>query len=204
MDKQSLRIVKREATAHALADAAFGLAQERGLDGFVVEDVVQIAGYSRRTFANHYSCKEEAVAAAVFPYHGLDEVAEVLEGLPQTSTPLDIMYHFMKMQHSAVIFRKMRQLTSLAKQYPTLEPFLLSVHRRMQTSSQQMLSDLFQDRYPLEYTHLLAGAVYAIVLPLLDGSLNVLLPDQPPEERPGATPFDQFVDTTFQYLRNGF
>ena len=39
------------------------LAVERGMDGFIVDDVVQQAGYSRRTFANYFSCKEEAVAA---------------------------------------------------------------------------------------------------------------------------------------------
>ena len=48
---QGLRDVKREATARALAQAAFDLAVERGLDGFTTDDIVSRAGYSRRTFA---------------------------------------------------------------------------------------------------------------------------------------------------------
>lgn len=81
MNKLSLRDIKREATANALADAAFALALEKGMDGFVVEDVVQRAGYSRRTFANHYSCKEEAIATAALIFKGADEVADWIAGL---------------------------------------------------------------------------------------------------------------------------
>src|SRR5690606_20653021 len=73
MDKPSLRAIKREATAQAIAEAAFALARERGLDGFVVDDIVQLAGFSRRTFANYYACKEEAVAMAVMTHHDVDE-----------------------------------------------------------------------------------------------------------------------------------
>lgn len=41
MIKQTLRDFKKEATEKALAEAAFELALEHGLDGFVVEDIVQ-------------------------------------------------------------------------------------------------------------------------------------------------------------------
>ena len=63
MTTDSLREKKRRATAHALAQAAFDLALERGVDGFTIDEVATRAGYSRRTFANHYAGKEEAIAA---------------------------------------------------------------------------------------------------------------------------------------------
>lgn len=203
MNKQSLREIKKEATAHALAEAAFQLTLERGLDGFVVEDVVGRAGYSRRTFTNHYSCKEEAVAVAVFPFHGIEEITDVITDLPDNTTPLDVMYHFAKMQLAEGIIRKMRQLMTLTKEYPSLRPYTLTVFHHLQTGAQELLNDLFHERYPPGYTHTLAGAVCAAILPLLDGSLNVLLPDQSPEEAPDAIPLSQYLDTIFGYLRNG-
>lgn len=204
MDKNSLRFIKKEATAQALANAAFELALERGLDGFVVEDVVQRAGYSRRTFANHYSCKEEAVAMAVETVTDIIEAENLLERLPESTSPLDVLYHLLKLQLTAEFLWKLRKLASLAKRYPTLEPYMLSVTHRLQTTAQETLSDLFHGRYPEGYTHLLAGAVAGAVLPVLDGSLNVLLPGQSTDEAPGAMTFDQYLDTTFGYLRNGF
>lgn len=204
MDKQSLRHMKKEATAFALADAAFALALDKGLDGFVVEDVVQHAGYSRRTFANHYSCKEEAVAYAAIIFNGADEVEAWIESLDGNLSPLDILYHLMKMQLTAEHMWKLQQLISLSKQYPTLEPYILSALRRLQATAQEVIGELACGSYPKEYTYLLVGAVYGAVLPLLDGSLKVLLPGQTVAESPEAITFDHYLDTIFGYLRKGF
>ena len=204
MHKNWLLFKKTEATAQALANAAFELALERGLDGFVVEDVVQRAGYSRRTFANYYSCKEEAVAMAVETTNDIKEAEVLIDTLPDSTSPLDVLYQLLKMQLTAEFLWKLRQLATLSKQYPTLEPYMLSVTHRLQTTAQETLSDLFHGRYPEGYTHLLAGAVAGAVLPVLDGSLNVLLPGESADASPGALTFDQYVDTTFHYLRNGF
>lgn len=203
-NKQSLRDMKKEATAHALADAAFELALERGFDGFVVDDIVQRAGYSRRTFANHFSCKEEAVAQISIKSAREAEDLIAGTGMPESSSPLDILYHMMKLQISAQVLWKMRELVSLSKRNPTLEPYILSLFRRLQISAQETLSGLSHGRYPDGYTHLLVGAVYGAVLPLLDGSFNVLLPGQSAAESPGAMTFDQYLDTMFGYLRKGF
>lgn len=202
MMKQSLRDIKREATASALAEAAFALARERGLGGFVVEDVVQRAGYSRRTFANHYACKEEAVAMAALTFGDIDE-AEVLN-IPPSTAPLDALYRWMRMQFTAGLLWKMRELMSLAKEHPTLEPYILSVLHRLQTGAQEALSELFKDRYPEGYYHILIGAVFGAVVPILDGSLPVSLPGHAAAEASEATPFEQYLDTVFGYLRHGF
>jgi AcrR family transcriptional regulator len=196
--------MKREATAQALAEAAFELARERGLDGFVVEDVVQQAGYSRRTFANHFSCKEEAVAAAAITFKGIDEAEELIANLPPDTSPLDILYQLMKMQLTADLLWKMRELVSMSHRHPTLEPYILSLLRRLQTAAQETLNELSHGRCPGEYTHLLVGAVYGAMLPVFDGSLNVILPGQASAEAAGATTFERYLETAFGYLRNGF
>ncbi|MGO4693028.1 TetR/AcrR family transcriptional regulator [Paenibacillus sp. 2TAB26] len=204
MNKQSLRDIKREATANALADAAFALALERGMDGFVVEDVVQRAGYSRRTFANHYSCKEEAIASAALIFKGADEIGNWIKSLNEDMSPLDILHQLMKLHLTGEHIGKLRQLVSFSRQHPTLEPYILSGLRRLQIMAQETLDEFSHERYPDGYTHLLAGAVYGAMLPILDGSLSVLLPGQSVAENPEAVTFDQYLDTMFGYLRNGF
>lgn len=204
MNKSNLREIKKEATAHALAEAAFQLALERGLDSFVVEDIVQRAGYSRRTFANYFSCKEEAVATATVPYHDVSEFYELLNRMPDTTTPIDAMYQFVKMQLAEESLRRMKQLFTLSKSYPTLKPYTLSAVHLLQREAQNLLTGLFRETHAPDYTYLLAGSVCSTIVPLLDGTLRVLLPGESPDADPGAESFDDYFDKVFGYLRHGF
>ncbi|CAM3640917.1 TetR/AcrR family transcriptional regulator [Cohnella lubricantis] len=203
MNRYSLRDLKKAATAHALANAAFELALERGLDGFVVDDVAQRAGYSRRTFANHYSCKEEAVVMGAVTSNGNNDAEHVLEELPEGSAPMDALRLLISTQFTIELLRKLREVQVLAKQHSTLEPYLLNVFRSLQTAALETLNDLYKDRYPEEYKHLLVGAVYGAILPVIDGSINVLLPGQSAGDTPGAAAFEQYLSTVFGYLRSG-
>ncbi|MFG6116078.1 TetR/AcrR family transcriptional regulator [Halobacillus sp. MO56] len=204
MRKPGLREIKKEATAHALADAAFELALERGLDGFTIEDVVQLAVYSRRTFANHFSCKEEAVATAALCFKNTQEAENLMARLPRDTSPLDVMYHLMKMQLTVDHFRKIRELASLSRKNPSLVPYILNALQQLKISARQNLNQFSSGHYSEEHTHLLVGAVYGAMMPLYDGSLKIILPDDDPSEVSGAIPYNQFLDTVFNYLRNGF
>lgn len=203
-DKQmNLRAFKKEKTANKLADAAFELAIEQGLDGFVVKDIVERAGYSRRTFANYYSCKEEAVVAVVLNPKEPPQIQELLNEI-EDATPIDILYHVMKMQFTADLLKKVRQLVSLSKKYATLEPYILSVFQHFQTEAVKAVRNFSDGRYSEKYPYLLAGAVYGSVLPLVDGSLDIQFPDQSTDELSGDMTFEQYLDTAFNYLRHGF
>ncbi|MDI4644505.1 TetR/AcrR family transcriptional regulator [Cohnella hashimotonis] len=205
MIKQNLRDMKKEATAHALADAAYELALERGLDGFVVDDIAQRAGYSRRTFANHFSCKEEAVVMSTVTFKENHKPPEqVLAAIPPDAPPLDTLQHLLKLRITAEMFRKLRTLLTMSKEAPTLEPYILSLLRKLQFEAQTILSELSRGRYPESYAHLLAGAMYGIMLPLIDGSLNVFLPGETAVESAEAMTFEQYLDTAFNHLRKGF
>lgn len=200
----TLRDQKKEATSRALAEAAFKLALEQGMDGFIVDDIVQQAGYSRRTFANYFSCKEEAVAAYFMSGASKEDKKLLFAGLPPDATPLDVLYSLLKRQFTSEFLHQLRQFVSLANQYPTLEPYILSIFRRLQMAAQEVLDRFDHGRYADGYTHLLAGAVYGAFVPILDGRLNVMLPGETREERPGALSFDQYLNSMFAYLRNGF
>ncbi|ETT59162.1 TetR/AcrR family transcriptional regulator [Paenibacillus sp. FSL R7-277] len=203
--KLNLRDKKKEATAYALAVAAFELALEHGMDGFIVDDVVQKAGYSRRTFANYFSCKEEAVAAYFIGIIAVQEKENnPLAALPSDATPLDALYNLLKLQFTSEFLHKLRQFVSLANQYPSLEPYILNVFRHLQITAQETLEQFTRGRYADGYTHLLVGAVYGAFVPILDGRLNVMLPGEQQSGDSGAMPFEQYLNSMFAYLRNGF
>jgi AcrR family transcriptional regulator len=63
VETESRRERKRLATHRALIRSARELVQAHGLDGVTVEEIADAAGYTARTFFNHFSCKEEAVVA---------------------------------------------------------------------------------------------------------------------------------------------
>jgi AcrR family transcriptional regulator len=202
--KLTLRDKKKEATSYALSEAAFELALVRGMDGFIVDDVVRQAGCSRRTFANYFSCKEEAVAAYFMGNVSNADEKTLFADFAPDATPLDVLYSLLKMQFTSEFLHKLRQFASLANQYPSLEPYILSVFRRLQLTAQEVLEQFTCGRYADGYTHLLAGAVYGAFVPILDGRLNVLLPGEVQDERSGALSFDQYLNSMFAYLRNGF
>jgi len=204
MNKQSLRDIKKEATAHALAEAAFELALEKGLDGFVVEDIVQRAGYSRRTFANHFSCKEEAVAAAAVIFKGAPGEEELIDELAETASMVDILHQLMRMQFTVEQIKTMRKLVKLSQQFPTLEPYILTIFHQFQRKAQYILSRCSRGRCSEMYTHLLAGATYGAALPLLNSDLPIQFQDEPDGDTPGAMTFEQYLDEMFKHLRSGF
>lgn len=81
VSQPTLRDAKRAATSAGLALAALRLAEERGLDGFTIDDIAAGANYSRRTFANHFAGKEDAVVAAAFL--GFDDLDRLAAQLPE-------------------------------------------------------------------------------------------------------------------------
>jgi AcrR family transcriptional regulator len=202
MLERGLREIKKEATAQALAESAFELASERGMDGFVIADVVQRAGYARRTFANHFSCKEEAVAAMLFPK--ADSVVAFIAELPHDMSLLDALHELTRSQLSAEMVQKMRKLMSLCRQHPTLEPHVLATVRHMRLATPEVWSEFTKGRYSDQYIHVLLAVVFGAISLIFDGGLEVLPPGQSGTGEPGALTFEDFLDTTFDYLRDGF
>ncbi|WP_077489749.1 TetR/AcrR family transcriptional regulator [Sinomonas mesophila] len=76
----SRREQNKAATRESIVAAALGLARERGLGAFTVEDIAESAGVSRRTFFNYFTSPEEAIAAPTFGF--LDRALERLGDRP--------------------------------------------------------------------------------------------------------------------------
>lgn len=86
-DAPSRRELNKAATRQSIVLATVGLARERGLGEFTVEDVADAAGVSRRTFFNYFSSAEEAMAAPTFGF--LDSALEGFRARPQGEPLLD-------------------------------------------------------------------------------------------------------------------
>ncbi len=202
MTEPGLREAKRRATAHALAQAAYDLALERGVDGFTIDDVAARAGYSRRTFANHFACKEEAITALA-----LERVRgglETLPALPDDTPLIDWLMALARHQLSGGMLPLLRQLRAFADEHPHLEPYLADVQRQIRQVAQQAVAARAEAGASPLYPHILVGAAYGAVMSVLDGRIPIRLPEDPGPQPPGAVTVPEFITTVFTHLRHGF
>ncbi len=215
--EMSLRETKRRATASALAQVAFDLARERGVDGFTIDEVAARAGYSRRTFANHYAGKEEAIVAVA-----TERVRHALDTAPEEDLPLvDWLQCVARQQLSDGLLMVLRDLRILAEHHPALRPHLLEVQRCIRETARDAVLARLDGRGSQVYAHLLVGAAYGALTCVLDGHIPVRLPT-PRAQNPvpdsdldategggggdggGEMTLEDFVELTFTHLREGF
>lgn len=211
--EMSLRETKRRDTARALAQAAFDLARERGVDDFTIDEVAARAGYSRRTFANHYAGKEEAIVAVA-----AQRVRHAFDTVPGEDLPLvDWLQGVARQQLSDGLLMVLRDLRVLAEHHPALRPHLLEVQAGIRESARDAVLARVEGPGSRIYAHLLVGAAYGALTCVLDGHIPVRLPATP-EQNPtarngiddsgdqdgGEMTLESFVELTFTHLREGF
>jgi AcrR family transcriptional regulator len=76
----SLRERKRTATRTAITSAARALTSAKGLNGYTVEEVCEVAGISRRTFFNYFPTKEDAIIGHAEDDVPADAIEEFMAG----------------------------------------------------------------------------------------------------------------------------
>jgi AcrR family transcriptional regulator len=196
-----VREAQRRNTERRLAETAFSLALEKGVDGFTIDDIVTSAGYCRRTFANHFSCKEEAIASVVLQYDR--DANQVLDGLDDTTPLVDALHAVMMQQFTADMLDKLRAVYSLSRRYPSVKPYVLGTLEEMRHRALRSLRawDGGDDRHPALYLPLLFGAVYGAASAVLEGQVDVVLK---PSHDHSAMAYEEFVDLVFHYVRTGF
>ncbi len=202
MTELGLREAKRRATAHALAEAAFDLAVERGVDGFSIDDVAARAGYSRRTFANHFSCKEEAITGLAV--ERLRDGLETLPPMPEEAPLLEWLSALARHQLSGGVLPLLQHLRGMARDHHSLEPYLAEVQLQIRRLAQDAVAARAGSTVSRLSTHILVGAAYGALMSVLDGQVSIRLPgdaEQPSEE---AVTVDEFLTMVFTHLRRGF
>jgi AcrR family transcriptional regulator len=116
-----LREDKRERTRRELARTAYELVTVYGLDHVTIEQVVDRIPVSRRTFFNYFSCKEEAVAAAI-----MDRVRDGLGAwtpTPAADGLINLVRDMVHYQLDSGALRAVFDGAALAVAHPHLEPY---------------------------------------------------------------------------------
>ncbi|MBL5975287.1 TetR/AcrR family transcriptional regulator [Leucobacter triazinivorans] len=189
MTEPSHRDWKRQQTSHALARAAFELTREHGLEGYTIDDVVGRAGVSRRTFANYFSNKEEAVTALALEqlHQGISSMPE----LPADTALLDWVKGLAIHQLSGGLLDLLFQLRDLAEADPALRPYLESVHAQIRRTAQHVVGERAGNSVSKLTSHIIVGAAYGALSSLIDGAVS-------PPSSPG-----EFVEKVFSRLKSG-
>jgi AcrR family transcriptional regulator len=190
--KPGIREAKKHETRRALGFAAFELTSERGLHGFVVEDVTDRAGVSRRTFFNYFNRKEEAVAAVggfVFD----DGLAE-LRRRPADEPLFDSLRAVAAMVTTPEHLKLITTSDALGRQYPELVPYGLANREHMVTAAHQAMADRLTPELRSSFFALaLVHAVFAVLSAALGCAGESHEAD-----------IDDLIDEAFAYLRTGF
>lgn len=194
---------KRRATSRGLADAAFRLATEKGFDGFVVEDVTALAGYSRRTFANHYSCKEDAVASVLLNKAGAAVDASDLSMLASfEGTDIDLLELLLLSAVDTQLVDYMISLRHLLRTHEPLLPYVLAVGVPMTERVGDVIGLAVGPSRDDLTTSLLIHSTWGAVIAVLRGVYDPWAETTTDDERVDA--LRAYWATTFERFRTGF
>jgi AcrR family transcriptional regulator len=194
---------KRRATSRGLADAAFRLATEKGFDGFVVEDVTASAGYSRRTFANHYSCKEDAVASVLLNKAGAAVDASDLSMLASfEGTDIDLLELLLLSAVDTQLVDYMISLRHLLRTHEPLLPYVLAVGVPMTERISDVIALAVGPSRDTLTTSLLIHSTWGAVIAVLRGVYDPWADATTDDERVDA--LRAYWVTTFDRFRTGF
>ncbi|CAM3714323.1 TetR/AcrR family transcriptional regulator [Kibdelosporangium persicum] len=189
--KPGIREAKKYETRRALGFAAFDLATERGLHGFVVEDVTDRVGVSRRTFFNYFNRKEEAVVAVggfVF-----DDGMAALQARPADEPLVDSLRVVAELVISPGNLGLINRLATIATDYHELIPYELAVRERMVQGAHEALVDRMPSGFPTFYALALVHAAFGVIQAAINHA------NDHPE-----VPVSALIDEAFGYLRTGF
>nr|WP_052479306.1 TetR/AcrR family transcriptional regulator [Kibdelosporangium sp. MJ126-NF4]CEL23511.1 Transcriptional regulator, TetR family [Kibdelosporangium sp. MJ126-NF4]CTQ89125.1 Transcriptional regulator, TetR family [Kibdelosporangium sp. MJ126-NF4] len=189
--KPGIRQTKKHETRRALGFAAFDLAIERGLQGFVVEDVTDRVHVSRRTFFNYFNRKEEAVVAVggfVF-----DDAMAELHQRPADEPLFDSLRAVAELVVSPENLSLINRLSTIATDYHELVPYELAVRERMVQGAHEALVERMPPGCPSFFPLALVHATFAVIQAVIVHAADH------PDDQVGA-----LIDEAFGYLRAGF
>src|SRR5690606_10653531 len=91
------------------------------------------AGYSRRTFANHFSCKEEAVASSlpIINFQGdIDYLSSTLS--KDELTPIKVIELAIERSFTIDKLKRLHELVRLSRKHPSLELYVIGALKEIQ------------------------------------------------------------------------
>lgn len=130
---------KKQATRQALRRAALHLALERGIDHLTVEDISEAADVAPRTFFNHFSSKEDALAGESPEAAG--ELRAAIAARPAGESPLETLREVLKEIGVARATPEHREESRLRQRLVAAYPSLLPTHLARYASLERVLAE---------------------------------------------------------------
>lgn len=190
MNQESLRERKRKLTAREISRTAFDFTEKSGLDSFTIDDIVKEVGVSRRTFANYYSCKEEAVVA-----HVLNQLEDGIDSLPEMpkDTPLLEWVRALALhQLSGGMLDILIKLRDFARKDVALKPYVENVYAEIRSIAQKVVTAQATSSTTKFVAPIIVGAAY--------GALTTFIDSAGPQS---TASLEEFVENVFSRLKAG-
>ena len=174
-----LREMKRAETERRLAAISYDLVRARGWVDVTVDDIVEVAHVSRRTFSNYYACKEEAVAAVILHLaaDGLDTWRAAgsadLQDLEDPDNLVALVRDLVRHQAKAGVLTRMAEVSTLARAHNQLAPYVREAQWRLWLMAGERLPKSSLQSNPFRRAELdaILGAVFGVVSASLARSL---------------------------------
>ena len=151
--KLTLQARKQEFVRDAIWAAAIDLFAEKGFEETTVEDIVDAAGTSRRTFFRYFESKRDLMAQPVVSYGA--SIANAIESFGAASSSAELFRHVvLEVAQRTVAEPRMRKVMAIAAKYPAAREAQLSRVAEVQ----DRLADAFAHQSKDELTaHVLAA-----------------------------------------------
>ncbi|SDH66456.1 TetR/AcrR family transcriptional regulator [Agrococcus jejuensis] len=163
--RPSLRERKKLHTRRTIADAAFGLAVEHGVDGVLVEEIAERAFVSPRTLSNYFPSKEAAIVAA-----GEDDLGVLTAALrdrPDDEAPLASLRTLLVYgvrSWTPEQLEALRIKERLIDAYPTLLPHRMAQYDALEDAIRVAVAErMGLDAETEAHPRLVAGAAASVV-----------------------------------------
>lgn len=168
---------RRQAAARRITLCAQRLTDERGLDGFTMEDLAVAAGVSRRTLFNYFPGKVDAVLGGI-PDLDVDLLAQFRSGGPHGDLMTDLAVLADALLAGGEFDRTGVEIGRRVMRIPKL---LAAAHERFECYSDRFVEEI-RVREGSSFDPGRARILIRVLVALFDVALDDFLSD--PEERP--------------------
>jgi len=151
--RPSLQARKQEFVRDAIWTAAVDLFAKKGFEETTIDDIVDAAGTSRRTFFRHFESKRDLMAQPVVSYGA--SLTKAIESCPPASLPAGLFRHVvLEVAQRTAADSRMRKVMEIAARYPAAREAQLSRVAEVQDRLAEAFAQRCQDAVT---AHVLAG-----------------------------------------------
>lgn len=185
---------RRRATSYRISACAQELTEDRGLEGFTMEQLAESAGVSRRTLFNYYPSKVDAVLGDA---PALSE--EALDRFRGRGAAGDLVADLRALAEEMLDAREFSRadVTRLRRILRVNPRLLACAHDRFVVITGQVVSTI-REREGVAFDELRAQVAVRLLASLFDAAFDRFLVDE--DERPLAEAFDDVLHAARQLL----